>query len=60
MLIVHAAFEASVAPHVEADSAKSAALVPLISVDAAEVMATAALSLLVTVTVLAALGEPIP
>jgi hypothetical protein len=57
MLIVQVAFDARLAPHVVADTTKSAALVPL---SAVEEMVIAVLSLLVTVTVLTALGEPIP
>jgi hypothetical protein len=52
MLIVHVAFEASEAPQVVADFAKSAAFVPVIVL---EEMDTAAFVLLVKVTVFAAL-----
>jgi hypothetical protein len=52
MLIVQVPFEASEAPQVVADFVKSAALVPLIVL---EEMVTAALVLLVKVTVFAAL-----
>ena len=60
MLIVQVAFDARLAPHVVADTTKSAAFVPLISVDSVEEMVTAALVLFVKVTTFAALVLPMP